>query len=526
MTQLLSKNGLALVFTFLLLAALPAAAATITVTSSADVAANDGVCTLREAITAANTDSPSGGAAGECAAGSGSDAVAFAIPGVGPHIISVAPTKLPDIIQPLAIDGYTQSGAAANTLAQGSNAVIAVGIDGGVAGYAGLTFQASGSVRGLQITRFQSGITILLGSVTVAGNFIGTDGSSDLGNFLQGVAVFDSNGVVGGAAAADRNVISGNDGSAVAANTVSGVLIRNNLINTDRSGTSAIAGSVGIQLSGSSSMNQIVDNVVGATDSGITVSDDSNQTTIASNRVGVDLAGGNIGGSGWGISLIAFDGSPDLTQVGGLAPAERNIIHNWGSGGIRVDRILATTEPNGNVFWGNSLFGNGFGIDLIDSSTGAGVPGVNPNDPGDADLGTNDLQNYPVLLDARWDGIFLLVDFDLDSTPNRNYRIEFFASSACGTHSEGETFVGSADVALGPTGIANVTNLAISGSAASGFLTATATDLTRNNTSEFSNCVAISQAPAVVVPTLNGWGLSMLALAVALAGWLFLARRQ
>src|SRR3990170_7260917 len=42
---------------------------TITVTSTDDVLADDGVCTLREAIIAANTNTPSGGTSGECRAG-------------------------------------------------------------------------------------------------------------------------------------------------------------------------------------------------------------------------------------------------------------------------------------------------------------------------------------------------------------------------------------------------------------------------------------------------------------------------
>jgi CSLREA domain-containing protein len=37
----------------------------ITVTSTDDVRADDGLCTLREAIIAANTNTPSGGTAGE-----------------------------------------------------------------------------------------------------------------------------------------------------------------------------------------------------------------------------------------------------------------------------------------------------------------------------------------------------------------------------------------------------------------------------------------------------------------------------
>lgn len=52
-----------------------AAAATIPVSTTADVVSGtDGACSFREAVTAANTNSPSGAAAGECPAGSGSAA--------------------------------------------------------------------------------------------------------------------------------------------------------------------------------------------------------------------------------------------------------------------------------------------------------------------------------------------------------------------------------------------------------------------------------------------------------------------
>ncbi len=51
------------------------ASTTITVNSTSDVRADDGSCTLREAIIAANTDTPSGVAIGECPAGSGADTI-------------------------------------------------------------------------------------------------------------------------------------------------------------------------------------------------------------------------------------------------------------------------------------------------------------------------------------------------------------------------------------------------------------------------------------------------------------------
>ena len=57
-------------------------AATITVNSTADTAANDGLCTLCEAITASNTNMASGMTMGECAAGDANpsvDTIQFAI---------------------------------------------------------------------------------------------------------------------------------------------------------------------------------------------------------------------------------------------------------------------------------------------------------------------------------------------------------------------------------------------------------------------------------------------------------------
>jgi CSLREA domain-containing protein len=55
-----------------------AAATTIVVTTTDDVVADDGACSLREAVTAANTDTASGATPGECPAGSGSDVIELA----------------------------------------------------------------------------------------------------------------------------------------------------------------------------------------------------------------------------------------------------------------------------------------------------------------------------------------------------------------------------------------------------------------------------------------------------------------
>ena len=70
--------------------------ATITVTGTGDTIANDGVVTLREAITAANTNAdPRANLAGR----SGLDTIAFNIPGAGVQTIHLT-SALPTITDP------------------------------------------------------------------------------------------------------------------------------------------------------------------------------------------------------------------------------------------------------------------------------------------------------------------------------------------------------------------------------------------------------------------------------------------
>jgi CSLREA domain-containing protein len=80
------------------------AQATLVVNTTSDaVDAGDGLCSLREAIVAANTDTASGGVAGECPAGDGADTITFAVTGS----ITVGPVEpaLPAITQSVSILG-------------------------------------------------------------------------------------------------------------------------------------------------------------------------------------------------------------------------------------------------------------------------------------------------------------------------------------------------------------------------------------------------------------------------------------
>ena len=163
-------------------------ATTISVNSTADtVPADDGICTLREAIVAANTDTPSGVTAGECSAGAGADTLDLT--GVSGTITLTS--ALPSLTTDMAIAGpgaanltisgndlyrvfFVTNGATVSI----SDLTIAHGKSVGGAGGAGLT-RAGGGAAGV-------GAGLLVNSGTVA---------------LTGVT-FDSNSVTGGAGGA------------------------------------------------------------------------------------------------------------------------------------------------------------------------------------------------------------------------------------------------------------------------------------------------------------------------------------
>ncbi len=108
--------------------------AVITVTSTGDaINPNDGVVTLREAITAANSNKNISDVVGVGAYGN--DTIDFDIPGTG--VQTIRPTSaLPIITDPVTIDGYTQPGSAPNTnpVGQGLNGKLLIEIDGENAG--------------------------------------------------------------------------------------------------------------------------------------------------------------------------------------------------------------------------------------------------------------------------------------------------------------------------------------------------------------------------------------------------------
>ena len=501
-------------------AALQGAATTFTVTKTADT--NDGTCdadcSLREAITDAN-------------ANAGTDTIAFAIPGAGPHTIQ--PTSaLPTITDPVIIDGYTQPGASANTNSVASglglNTVLKIELDGTNAGalVTGLFITGGGSiVKGLVIHSFSSdGILIRgAGGNAIVGNFVGTDvsGAIDKGNAgpLGGITISGSaNHIVGGTEPSARNLISGNDtegGVAIVGTNTTGNRVQGNLIGTDASGTATLGNAgAGVTVGGPSAS----DNTIGGTTSGT-------RNVISGNNFGVVIQGttatGNIvEGNFIGTDVTGmvdlgntFDGvfigseSTNNTIGGTLSGAGNTIAFNNRHG-------VFVTSGSGNNIFRNAVFSNSsLGIDL-------GTSGVTPNDAGDGDAGANNLQNFPVLTSAvTGGGTGVTVAGTLDSAASAAFRVEFFSNTACDPsgNGEGETFLGATTATTDGSGTAVFVVGLTKAVSPGAFITATATD-PANNTSEFSACQTAVAAAAV--PGIGGpWLAGLAALLAAAFAW-------
>lgn len=171
-------------------------AATIVVNSTADVIADDGQCTLREAIIAVNNDTASGASGGECAAGSGDDTI-----------------TLPFGFYQLSIPGITEGFSATGDLDIRTNMTISGAGPGTVVDGGGLDRVFEIGPAGT------SGVVATISGVTIRNGVIsGGLGAGIINNSLATLVLTDSvmtmnNGSGmrnGGFATLNRVVVSGN----------------------------------------------------------------------------------------------------------------------------------------------------------------------------------------------------------------------------------------------------------------------------------------------------------------------------
>jgi hypothetical protein len=296
-----------------------------------------------------------------------------------------------------------------------------------------------------------------------------------------------SNVTVGGTTAAERNVISGNQGIAIDvassfSNDVHDITIRGNYIGTDVTGAAGLGnGTIGIRINQPN--NSIFDNVISSSGAeGIQA--EGGATLVQGNLIGTDATGTvPLGNAGAGVHII----SPGA-KIGGTGAGEANVIAFNGTSNFSGHGVWVETGT-GNPIRANSIHDNfGLGIAL-------GTDGVTPNDPGDADVGPNNLQNFPVLSTLTPAVPGLRVQGILHSSPSTTYDLDFFSNPACvkfpKDYLEGATYLGSGVVTTDGSGTGIVDATVPIGITAGEHVSATATD-PAGNTSEFSQRLPFS----------------------------------
>ena len=350
-------------FTVLLgLMAFSLQAATITVNFVGDTAADDSHCTLREAITAANTNATSGPSAGECAAGSalGMDTIAFNVGGGGAQTINLV-SLLPTITSRVNIDGTTQPSYAPGTgmiRVDGNVLSLVLNLDSG---------SASSTVKGLMLTGAQKEINATTDFNTFQGNYIGTDGSTGGVNIDTGLSISGSNTLIGGTTAGMGNLISGAYNFNLRIDGNSNV-VQGNIIGTDATGTTSLfPGGTNIFVYGAS--NTIggttpgAGNLISGNTYGILFGLGATANTVQGNKIGTNLAGSaTVAGSGTGIYIFSTPGN----VIGGSAIGAGNLISGNTAYGIYIEGNASI----GTVIQGNYIGTNAAGAAAIPNGKG------------------------------------------------------------------------------------------------------------------------------------------------------------
>ncbi|CAA9392054.1 MAG: Aldehyde dehydrogenase [uncultured Rubrobacteraceae bacterium] len=331
-------------------------------------------CTLRAAIQEAN-DTP------------GPDRIGFNILGIA-AVKTVAPARpLPAITEAVTIDGYTQRGARANSLAEGTNAVLKIQLSGANAGdgAAGITVTgADNIVRGLVINRFRGGGVVLEGAGAtnneVQGNFIGTDasgtrpmGNNDASTFPgYGVQIRGGSGnLVGGTGAGARNLISANSyGVSISGTGATDNRIEGNLMGTNAAGTRMVGNAYGGVV-----IEDVPGNIVGGTASGagnvISGSLDYNVFVTGATATGNRVQGNRIGTDLTGTQDLLF------SMSGVAIDAPGNLVGGTGAGAVNLisGNVVGVSITGAGT--NNRIEGNRIGTDVTGTqklpNAGSGV---------------------------------------------------------------------------------------------------------------------------------------------------------
>lgn len=298
---------------------------------------------------------------------------------IGSGLQTIKPlSALPEITDPVVIDGTTQHGFVGRPLIELDGSLVdGCGADFGVTSTrrvgecdAALYISAGGStVRGLVINSF-SGDGIKLsdrGNNRILGNYIGTEATGTLrrGNKLNGIFILDSAAnQIGGTKAGERNILSGNGLYGV---TIAGAKSRNNKV---------VGNFIGTDVTGAAKM--------GNSRSGVLV------FNAPSNTIGGEGTGAGNVISGNARTGITLDGA--ATRPGGGPPGGRGDTRHNAIQGNFIGTDASGTRPLGNglngvmVFMGqfNTIGGTVAGMQNVISSNKKNaivILGPNPKGP-------------------------------------------------------------------------------------------------------------------------------------------------
>ena len=284
------------------------------------------------------------------------------------------------------------------------------------------------------------GIVIISAAATgnlVQGNLIGTqaNGTADLGNSSDGIVISNaSNNTIGGAIAASRNVISGNDDDGVALiSAAADNFVRGNFIGTDVGGTLDLGNADDGIVIQNASTNTIggtgigEGNVVSGNDSdGLLFSSGSTGNLVQGNRVGTDSGGSaDLGNGDDGIEIRGASGN----TIGGTAEGSSNVISGNDGDGIAISSGSA----------GNQIQGNQIGTDASGLlSLGNADNGIQIQDAPNNVIGGTTAESRNIISGNGAEGVYI---FSIASTGNEILG-NYIGTDATGTADLGNTLDG------------------------------------------------------------------------------------
>ncbi len=377
-------------------------AAVFTVTNNLDAGAGS----FRQAIIDAN-------------AAAGLDTIQFAI-GTGPVDIILS-SALPDITQPVIIDGTTQPGFSGTPLIRlAFNSIQA---------QEGLRITGGGStVRALAITSSFRSLTLENGGGnTITGTYIGIcpqNPMASCGNAF-GVRIVNSpNNRIGGSTVAERNIISGNNdrGIEITGGASAGNIITGSYIGLHSDGTLAPNDNFGVAIIGApnnrvggslSGERNVISGNAGlcnlpllANNSDVFISGAAaTGNTVAGNYIGTTIDGMDANSPCVGVRI---DNAPNNTiggtvgtTPGGACTGSCNLISGYGGIGNQSGVTIAGSGSAGNSVLGNFIGTNAAGTARVNNDVGVTITnGASNNTVGGTTAAARNLINNGITLSA------------------------------------------------------------------------------------------------------------------------------